>query len=100
MNPETNKFETLSWSDKCSHHFPYTMCPHGCYSPTPNLVRPDGSDVPKHWPVFEVGETVTIKNYTFRVAHIGEQHILFEPVTQSVQDVTDKLEKIKKAVGG
>ena len=44
------------------------------------LLRPDGSPVPKHWSIFTVGEQVVIKNYTFKVAYIGETAILFEPV--------------------
>jgi len=45
-----------------------------------DLVRPDGSPVPKSWTVFSIDELVEIKGYTFKVAHIGESHILFEPV--------------------
>jgi hypothetical protein len=44
------------------------------------LLRPDGTPVPKHWSVFRVGENVVIKEYTFKVAYIGESNILFEPV--------------------
>jgi hypothetical protein len=44
------------------------------------LLRPDGSAVPAHWAVFTVGEHVVIKDYTFKVAYIGETAILFEPV--------------------
>jgi hypothetical protein len=44
------------------------------------LVRPNGQPVPKHWSVFRVGEEVVIKDYTFKVAYIGESNILFEPV--------------------
>lgn len=44
------------------------------------LFRPDGSPVPGHWPVFKVGEEVTVKNYVFLVAYIGETTLLLEPV--------------------
>lgn len=44
------------------------------------LVRPDGSPVPKNWSVFTIGEHVVIKDYTFKVAYVGETAILFEPV--------------------
>lgn len=44
------------------------------------LLRPDGTPVPKHWSTFQVGENVVIKDYTFKVAYIGESNILFEPV--------------------
>lgn len=70
MNPETNKFEKLAekleWEKDLEKR----------------LVRPNGEPVPKHWSVFAVSETVVIKNYTFRVAYIGESNILFEPVGQ------------------
>ena len=45
-----------------------------------NLLRPNGQPVPKHWITFTIGEDVVIKDYTFRVAYIGESNILFEPV--------------------
>ena len=64
MNPETNKLETL-------------IDPFD--DPT-RLVRPNGEPVPKHWSVFKEGEELVVKNYTFRVAHIGEKHLLLEPV--------------------
>ncbi|MDD5542920.1 MAG: hypothetical protein PHX83_07065 [Acidobacteriia bacterium] len=61
MNPETNRFETLTpFADQ--------------------LVRPNGEPVPKHWTQFTVGENVVIKDYTFKVAYVGETSILFEPV--------------------
>jgi hypothetical protein len=61
MNPATNKFEPLSIVGL-------------------NLYRPDGSLVPEHWVQFQIGDLVTIKNYTFRVAYIGESTMLVEPV--------------------
>ena len=45
-----------------------------------SLLRPNGEPVPQHWTQFQIGECVVIKNYTFRVAYIGETAILFEPV--------------------
>ncbi len=70
MNPETNRFEMLKeelaqLESKASGR----------------LLRPDGSEVPKHWATFQLGELVVIKDYTFRVAYIGETAILFEPVS-------------------
>jgi len=44
------------------------------------LFRPNGKPVPGHWPIFKEGELIEIKNYTFKVAHIGESHMLLEPV--------------------
>lgn len=71
MNPETNRFEPLSPSiEELKNQF----------LDLSSLVRPDGSPVPKHWSVFTVGENVVIKDYTFRVAYVGETAILFEPV--------------------
>jgi len=46
---------------------------------TGRLVLADGSPVPAHWPVFKDGELVTVKDYTFRVGHIGAAHLLLEP---------------------
>lgn len=66
MNPDTNKFEKLEEK--------------GLFG----LIRPDGSPVPKHWSIFTMGEEVTIKDYLFRVAYIGESAILFEPVGPQV----------------
>ena len=74
MNPDTNRFEALrveleSKIDQCS-----------------GLFRPDGSKVPAHWTTFTLDERVVIKNYTFRVAYIGETAILFEPVGPVIVD--------------
>lgn len=76
MNPDTNRFEPLT--DAAGEKKPD---PHEHPDKDPlALLRPDGSPVPSHWPVFAVGEMVVIKDYTFRVAYIGETAILFEPV--------------------
>ena len=45
-----------------------------------DLVRPDGSPVPKTWTTFSVGEQVAIKGYTFEVTDIGEDRVIFKPV--------------------
>ncbi len=65
MNPDTNRFEPLT---EVTAHLG-----------TVSLLRPDGSPVPAHWCVFAVGELVSIRNCTFRVAYVGEAAILFEP---------------------
>ena len=44
------------------------------------FVKLDGSPIPITVKIFKVDELVTIKDYTFRVAYIGESNILFEPV--------------------
>jgi hypothetical protein len=46
----------------------------------PGLLRPDGTPVPKHWTVLTVDQHVVVEGYTFKVAHIGESHLLLEPV--------------------
>lgn len=82
MNPDTNRFEELhpdprieKLTDAEEEDLKTQLSQlHG------SLLRPDGSPVPKHWTVFRVGEEVAIKDYTFRVAYIGETVILFEPV--------------------
>jgi len=67
MNPETNRFETLDMTWRAMQE-------------RSQLVRPNGQPVPPHWPVFSVGELVTLKDYTFRVAYINEGTLLLEPV--------------------
>lgn len=62
LNPNTCRFE------------PATLNSLG------TLVRPDGSDVPKTWTTFQLGELVVIKDSTFKVAYIGENAVLFETV--------------------
>lgn len=73
MNPDTNKFEELSLHPEIDELLKLE-------DKADNLVRPDGTLVPESWTIFTIGELVVIKNYTFRVAYIGESNILFEPV--------------------
>ena len=68
MNPDTGKFEQLTESQ---------------IEGMTQLVRPDGSPVPKTWKVFEHGETVAVKGTDFVVAHIGEAYIVLEPCQSS-----------------
>lgn len=78
MNPETNRFEQLvNPEDAIKSPGEIGRMIKRAES---TLLRPDGTPVPPHWPVFTVGELVVIKDYTFRVAYIGETAILFEPV--------------------
>lgn len=44
------------------------------------LLRPNGEPVPEHWSTYKVDEEVVVKGYRWRVAHIGERHLLLEPV--------------------
>ncbi len=84
MNPDTNKLEKLHEKkiDK-SELTEKLMNMDATVSQIKQggslLVRPDGSPVPATWVVFKVGELVDIKGYMFKVGHIGESHILFEP---------------------
>jgi hypothetical protein len=73
MNPETNKFEELR-ELLAPDNKPLLNQLESC------LLRANGSEVPKHWTTFKLGELVVIKDYTFKVAYIGETAILFEPV--------------------
>ena len=81
MNPDTNRFEPLTEEQQeqaKEDHLRHVREALGVT--TGKLLRPDGSEVPKHWSTFKLGEDVVIKNYTFRVAYVGETAILFEPV--------------------
>lgn len=79
LNPETNKFEPLklgnSELEKAIAKLEGRVEDYHV-----GLLRPDGTPVPIHWTIFKIGELVVIKDYTFRVAYIGESNILFEPV--------------------
>lgn len=75
MNPETNKFEKLKADVGLQEKLDDQL------SVIQNaLVRPDGTPVPKHWSIFTEGEDVVVKDYTFKVAHIGESYLVLEPV--------------------
>ena len=80
MNPDTNRFEMLTEETKEFLEKIPKADPLNGMSSFRFLVRPNGEPVPKHWSTFKVGEEVVIKNYTFKVAYIGETSILFEPV--------------------
>lgn len=62
MNPDTNRMEPL------------------IESALGELVRPDGTPVPKNWSIFKTGEKFDLNGYTFKLAHIGESYIVLEPV--------------------
>lgn len=82
MNPETNRFEHLheATEGESTEHRRNREALQRMLTNGGKLLRPDGSPVPAHWPVFSVGEHVVIKDYTFKVAYIGEGSILCEPV--------------------
>jgi hypothetical protein len=87
INPDTNKIERLKAgqmiADKMSSIDAEKLTE---LVSSGLLVRPDGSPVPKHWAIFRQGEEVVIKNYTFKVAYIGETAILFAPVSPIILD--------------
>jgi hypothetical protein len=82
MNPETNKFEFLR--DQNEEPGPADTANLGLLrkmvQQQTTLFRPNGEPVPQHWVTFQLGEELVIKDYTFKVAYIGETSILFEPV--------------------
>jgi len=83
MNPDTNRFEMLKSVEELFEDIPETQLESMkkmFVATNSKLVRPNGKPVPGHWSIFKVGEEVVIKNYTFKVAYIGETSILFEPV--------------------
>jgi hypothetical protein len=84
MNPETNKFELLrSDTNQSENPGPTDTATLGLirkFVQQQQLLRQNGEPVPQHWTQFQVGECVVIKNYTFKVAYIGETAILFEPI--------------------
>lgn len=99
MNPDTNRFEPLTEQPQEPQKNQETTrrqmqeiqrqlkkADADLLQAAGQLIRPDGSPVPRTWSVFQVGETVVIKDYTFRVAYIGETSILFEPVGPVVLD--------------
>ena len=100
MSPETNKFVPLTESledyeenERVRELHRQTIAAQ-LDSAESKLLRPDGTPVPNHWPVFKVGELVTIKDYTFRVAYINEGTLLLEPV--SAKDAMEILKNAKE----
>lgn len=80
MNPETNKFEQLIDQFQEPENTTTSELLNHIEQQQLSLLRLNGEPVPQHWTQFKIGEIVTIKNYSFRVAYIGETAILFEPV--------------------
>ena len=83
LNPDTNKFEPLIEGRPTIDELEKAIAAGRMTDLSPAglvLLRPDGSLVPKSWTIFKIDELVVIKDYTFRVAYIGESNILFEPV--------------------
>jgi hypothetical protein len=79
MNPQTNRFETLTPGPDRDL---LRVAAGGPLQASVGLLRPNGEPVPPHWTQFQVGECVVIKNYTFKVAYIGETAILIGEVAR------------------
>ncbi len=82
MNPDTNEMEVVSPAlrdalDELQHNAERLGV---AKAETLGLIRPDGTPVPEHWSTYTVDEEVIVKNYRWRVAHIGEKHLLLEPL--------------------
>jgi len=81
VNPGTNTIEQLESIEQASQFFKKAEKASGNkFVSKPMLLRPDGSPVPEHWPVFREGEEVVLKNYTFKVGYMGEKCLLLEPL--------------------
>jgi hypothetical protein len=83
MNPETNKFEALFETKQKSEqelNRELVRIRDLVEDSGTVLLRPNGEPVPKHWTVLTAGEHVVVKDYTFKVAHIGESYLVLEPV--------------------
>lgn len=75
MNPETNRFEEVHPKvESALEQFSEKMSDMSGY------IRYDGSDVPKGYPVFGIGEEFQLKGYRFKVKRIKEDEITFEPI--------------------
>lgn len=89
MNPDTNRFEPVGFiKDDVEKKLAAIEARYNS-----QLLRSDGTPVPRTWTVFSVGELVEIKGYTFKVAYIGETAILFEPVSPSSAPILDAIER-------
>jgi hypothetical protein len=77
MNPETGKFENLQ--EEFIKETGMT-----------DLLRPDGTPVPKTWLVCGVGDLVTVerngRSHTFKVCYVGESCLVLEPANPVVGD--------------
>jgi len=76
MNPDTNRLEELQFRKTLDEAWKLEQ--KRILEP-PRLLRPNGEPVPEHWSIFKVDEIVVVNNYQFKIAHIGEKHLLLEP---------------------
>ena len=86
MNPETNEMEPLSPASQEAflalkqQAERFGQFENAARLMPGQLLRPNGEPVPEHWSTYKVGEEVEVKGYRWSVAHIGERHLLLEPV--------------------
>jgi hypothetical protein len=84
MNPDTNRLEALQevFEKKSFVQERLQAQLQGLFDQDlqSHLVRPDGSEVPKHWAIFQVGELVVLKDYTFKIVYMNDGTIILEPV--------------------
>ncbi len=80
LNEQTNKFEKVEPVMAFPNESKLVEKLSNLKSVNIDFVKPDGSPIPIAAKIFKEGELVVIKDYTFRVAYIGESNILFEPV--------------------
>jgi uncharacterized Zn finger protein len=86
MNPETNRFEEVHPKvESALEQFSEKMSDMSGY------VRHDGSDVPKGYPVFGIGEEFQLKGYRFKVKRIKEDEKLNGSIVSVVRTITDLL---------
>ncbi len=80
VNPDTNRIEPLiEADDETSERLAALNRELRDYHV--DILRLDGSPVPKHWTILKQGELIDIKGYTFKIVYIGETSILLEPVS-------------------
>jgi len=96
MNPDTNRLEVLKevFEQQQSIQDRLKQQLQGLFDGDlrSHLLRPDGSEVPKHWAVFQIGELVALKDYTFKIAYMNDGTIILEPVGPAD---TNRLEALK-----
>jgi hypothetical protein len=94
MNPETNRFEEVHPNvESALEQFAKKMPDMSGY------VRHDGSDVPKGYSVFGIGEEFQLKGYRFKVKTIKEDEIIFEPIGPVPISKMRSVVNIKKGTG-
>ena len=52
----------------------------------PRLLKRTGEPMPEHWPVFTLGETVTLKERLFVVRKIGDKDITLRLAKSVIKD--------------